>query len=251
MSAYPVHVVAISGGKDSTAMALALAEREPRDYTYLITPTGNELPDMDRHWERLECELGKRLTRVAHNTLIQLIDIQTCLPSHAMRWCTRMLKIEPAIAWMRSNAPNGTLYVGLRADEEERPGIYTNEFNVDFPMRRWGWTVDDVQALLWERGIQIPWYTECAYCYDKRLSQWRRLWQQYPEIYRKGEEIEARVSAARGTACTFRSPSRDNWPAGLADLRKEFEQGKIPRGSDDQMDLWEEQQQGRCRVCSM
>jgi tRNA(Ile)-lysidine synthase TilS/MesJ len=26
------HVVALSGGKDSTAMALALAEREPRDY---------------------------------------------------------------------------------------------------------------------------------------------------------------------------------------------------------------------------
>ena len=36
------HVVALSGGKDSTAMALELAEREPRDYVYVCTPTGNE-----------------------------------------------------------------------------------------------------------------------------------------------------------------------------------------------------------------
>lgn len=239
------HVVAVSGGKDSTAMALALAEREPRDYTYLITPTGNELPDMIRHWEKLECILGKRLTRVTENTLVGLIQIQNCLPSHRMRWCTRMLKIEPAIRWMQANAKGGVLYVGLRADEEERQGIYSDVITVDFPMRRWGWTIDDVQDCLYRHDVQIPWYTECAYCYDKRLSQWRRLWQQYPEIYVQGEVLEAQ------TGHTFRSPSRDNWPAGLADLRKEFEKGRIPRGADDQMELWEEQQQGRCRVCSM
>lgn len=40
----PLHVVALSGGKDSTAMALRLREVEPREYTYICTPTGNELP---------------------------------------------------------------------------------------------------------------------------------------------------------------------------------------------------------------
>jgi hypothetical protein len=53
------HIVAISGGKDSTALALHLAEIEPRDYTYLITPTGDELPEMVEHWEKLEQLLGK------------------------------------------------------------------------------------------------------------------------------------------------------------------------------------------------
>ncbi len=47
------HVVALSGGKDSTAMALALAEKEPRDYLYVITPTGNELPEMYVHWKKI------------------------------------------------------------------------------------------------------------------------------------------------------------------------------------------------------
>ena len=31
------HIVALSGGKDSTAMALRLAEAEPRDYTYVTS----------------------------------------------------------------------------------------------------------------------------------------------------------------------------------------------------------------------
>ena len=39
-----IHVVGLSGGKDSTALALRLAETSPQDYVYLCTPTGDELP---------------------------------------------------------------------------------------------------------------------------------------------------------------------------------------------------------------
>ena len=52
------HIVALSGGKDSTALALRLAEVEPRDYEYLCTPTGDELPVMEAHWRHLETLLG-------------------------------------------------------------------------------------------------------------------------------------------------------------------------------------------------
>ena len=48
------HIVALSGGKDSTAMTLRLAKVEPRDYRYVITPTGDELPEMYDHWRGLD-----------------------------------------------------------------------------------------------------------------------------------------------------------------------------------------------------
>ena len=38
------HIVALSGGKDSTALALRLAEVEPCDYEYICTPTGMNCP---------------------------------------------------------------------------------------------------------------------------------------------------------------------------------------------------------------
>jgi hypothetical protein len=238
------HVVAISGGKDSVAMAVALAEKEPRDYTYLITPTGNELPAMEEHWQRLEVMLGKPFTRVSRNTLQGLIEIQNALPSNRMRWCTRMLKIEPCIAWLKNHQP-ATLYVGLRADEEERQGLYAEDVAMDFPMRRWGWTEADVWEYLYERGIQIPYRTDCAWCYDQRLSQWRRLLQDYPAIYQQGIEYE------KLTGHTFRNPKRDTWPADLESLRAEFEKGRIPRGADDQMDFFDQQEHGRCRLCTL
>ena len=47
-------VVWVSGGKDSTAMALRLAELHPDvPWRYVCTPTRNELPDVHDHWERL------------------------------------------------------------------------------------------------------------------------------------------------------------------------------------------------------
>lgn len=244
------HIVALSGGKDSTAMALRLAEVEPREYTYLITPTGNELPEMRGHWKRLECLLGARLITPpnGNRTLDGLIELQDALPNHRMRWCTRMLKIEPALKFYAENAPC-TAYVGLRADEDadERTGIYGSDVQQRFPLRDWGWTEADVWAYLYECGVTIPERTDCAWCYDQQLRQWRRLWQSYPHLYWAGVAHEKR------TGHTFRSPSRDAWPAPLDELAAEFSKGRIPRGADDQLNLFDaaEARETKCRVCSL
>ena len=53
------HIVALSEGKDSTAMALRLRELNPEtNYRYVCTPTGNELPQMVLHWAKLQEMLG-------------------------------------------------------------------------------------------------------------------------------------------------------------------------------------------------
>lgn len=49
--ARPARIVALSGGKDSTVMALELKEREPDAYEFCYTPTGRELPAMLRTLE--------------------------------------------------------------------------------------------------------------------------------------------------------------------------------------------------------
>jgi tRNA(Ile)-lysidine synthase TilS/MesJ len=53
----PTHVVGLSGGKDSTAMALRLAEVEPQPYVYICTPTGNEPASMMAHPELQKCRV--------------------------------------------------------------------------------------------------------------------------------------------------------------------------------------------------
>lgn len=225
-------------------MALRLAEVEPRDYRYICTPTGNEPADMEAHWAHLECLLGQPLIRLTAGTLEGLIEAQNALPSHRMRWCTRKLKIEPTIAYIKAHTP-ATLYVGLRADEETREGIYGEAVQSDFPFRRWGWVEADVWEYLHRRGVTIPYRTDCEWCYDQTLPEWRKLWRDNPDSFARAVAWEAR------TGHTFRSPNRDTQPAPLAFLGTKFAQGFIPRGDSDQRGLFDDPDLRKCRACSL
>ena len=236
------HVIGLSGGKDSTAMALRLVETEPRDYEFICTPTGNELPVMVEHWANLYRLLGKplKMLRSDDMDLFGLIAQMGMLPNFRARWCTRILKIEPTIEYMQSLPPGSVMYVGLRADEEERQGIFGEDLQLDFPMRRWGWGESDVWAYLNKRGVKIPNRSDCAVCYGQRLGEWFALWKKNPEEFAKGEYLELMLGH------TFRSAQRDTWPASMAGLRARFEAGDIPRGAEAAM-----REDGACRVCKL
>ncbi len=250
------HIVGVSGGKDSTALALSLRERHPEvPFRFVITPTGDELPDMIEHWANVGRMLGQPLQALPNRTLRQWIDEYGALPNHRQRWCTRLIKIKPTVDYLRSlRKESGTkpvLYVGLRADEETREGLYDDDVVTRFPLREWGWGLHEVNGYLREKGVKIPERTDCARCYAQRLIDWKRLWERYPEIYANAEADEARIGH------TFRSPQRDTWPARLADLRAEFEGGRKMRGEEkykERLRLAEadEDSDGMpCRVCQM
>ena len=83
------HVVAISGGKDSVAMALRLRELFPGlAFEYVITPTGDELPEMVEHWAQLEKTLGP-LRRLSTLTLEKVIEREGMIPNFRARLCGR------------------------------------------------------------------------------------------------------------------------------------------------------------------
>jgi hypothetical protein len=239
-------VAAFSGGKDSTAMALRMAENGERG-TLLYTPTGDELDDLAEHIERVRLMTGWELAVVPSKwTLESLIAHFGALPNNRQRWCTRMLKIEPAKAFLAA-CPGSTLCVGLRADEEEREGMWGDYATYRYPLREYGWGEAQVLGYLDARGVKVPDRTDCGVCYDQRLGEWFRLWKDHPERYARGEELEAR------TGHTFRSPSRDKWPASLKGMRELFEAGKTPRGvlNLPLLDDYELKARKRCRVCTL
>jgi len=234
MSLLPELIVAFSGGKDSTAMALHLAELgEP--FRMLHTATGNELPDVRVHIDRVVRECGCELIDLKAPTLGELIHKQRMIPNWWARWCTRMIKIEPCVKWIASH-PRIRLAVGLRADEEGRAGG-TYKCEVVYPLRDWGWDIDDVTEYCAEAGYSPPRRTDCAVCFYQTLHEWHVLWSEYPDEYAQGEAWEKLCGH------TFRSPQRDSHPAALRELRLEFEAGYAPKAR---------KKRGRmCRICSM
>lgn len=245
------HIVALSGGKDSTAMALRLAEIEPRDYVYVCTPTGNEPDELFAHWRHLGEILGKPILPIMRDTLHGLIRKQRRLPNHKQRWCTRMLKLEPYYQWLAEQTPCVS-YVGLRADEESRPGMIfpdADGVTMDFPMRRWGWALADVQAYLATKNVSIPRRTDCKDCFWQTLGELYLLWRDDLASYMAGEELEDFVTAEKSAPYTFRSPQRDTWPASRRELRERFEAGDVPTRSLAMMD--KRRMIGACRVCTL
>ena len=225
------HIVALSGGKDSTCLALHLKETRPAvDFTYVCTPTGDELPEMVDHWTKLEGVLGKPIISLTDLTLKDLVRKHVMLPNFRARFCTVTIKIAYFQKWLVENTP-ATVYIGLRADEENREGGIYNipDVVVEYPLRDAGMGKSDVIQFLADRGIAIPVRTDCARCFFQTLTEWWRLWKYNRHIFEDAIQDEAFVSEARGKPCTYRSPQRDTWPAGLAELGAEFEKGRVPK----------------------
>jgi hypothetical protein len=235
------HVIALSGGKDSTAMALRLREVEPHDYTYLTILVGNELPEHFEHLANLEKLLQTKLTYIhpygPGDNLEYLIHTMKHIPSQRSRWCTRLLKIAPTKLYLM-HLGAAIQYVGLRADEPQRPGLYDlpPRIHQRWPLREWGWSADDCWDYLKDHDVKIPKRTDCAWCWGQRLAEWKQLLDEHPDIYERAVVIEDTYHH------TFRSPARDTWPAPLKLLRDAFRSGRPLRG---------EHCSDRCRVCRL
>lgn len=228
-------VVAFSGGKDSTALVLRLAELG-EDFDCLFTPTGDELPELDVHMADILARVSRPLVLPPNKSLDFWIEYHEALPNFRMRWCTRQIKIVPCIEYLQQH-PGSVLLVGLRADEEARLGLYGDYATYRYPLREWGWGLGEVQAYLAAQGVTIPVRTDCALCYDQRLIEWYDLWRLHPDRFQRGVDYEARYGH------TFRSAQRDTWPAALADLRAAFEAGRVPKDTRQRTNI--------CRVCSL
>lgn len=222
------HFVALSGGKDSTALALRLNELNPNKYQYFCTPTGDELPCMEKHWKKLEKILGQKIIYIKHPdfpNIYSLINHFKALPNFKQRWCTRILKIEAAQIFYHQNMP-ATIYVGLRYDEQTREGNtkILGDIKQKYPLQEWKWGLNEVWQYLKEKNITIPRRTDCGMCFYQRIGEWWLLWNEYPKRFQKYINIENKYDH------TFMSPGKHKiWPHKLEDLKLEFEKGRKPQ----------------------
>jgi 3'-phosphoadenosine 5'-phosphosulfate sulfotransferase (PAPS reductase)/FAD synthetase len=61
------HVLGLSGGKDSAALAIYISQRYPKIHDrveYYFTDTGAELPEVHQFLDKLEAYLGKEIVRL-------------------------------------------------------------------------------------------------------------------------------------------------------------------------------------------
>ena len=151
------HVLGISGGKDSAALAIYLRNTYPQlDINYYFCDTGKELDETYQLIERLEGYLGKNIEKLEPKEVKALGEnpfdyyyqsYRGYLPSNVARWCTKKMKLEPFEAYV-GDAPTIS-YVGIRGDED-REGYISKKGNIQsiFPFRRNIWSEEIIKRVL-------------------------------------------------------------------------------------------------------
>ena len=195
------HILLLSGGKDSTALAVWMRDNRPEiDLEYVFCDTHKELPETYEYLTRIEGYLGKSVTRLSSGLGERGFDHWLkvwggYLPAPNMRWCTRKLKIEPFEDYVGDDAVS--LYVGIRADER-REGYISTKPNITpiFPFKDDGIKKEDVIRILEESGVGMPeyysWRTRsgCYFCFFQRRSEWVGLREKHPALFEKAKEYE-------------------------------------------------------------
>jgi hypothetical protein len=236
------HILGISGGRDSAALAVYMRETRPElDLEYFFTDTGKELDEVYRFLDRLEGFLGKTITRLNPDRDFEfwLREYNHFLPSPRTRWCTRQLKLRPLEQWLKPDLDAGVTvnsYVAIRSDEPHREGYQATHDNmlVHLPLRTAGIDRKGVMEILESAGVGEPEYyswrsrSGCTFCFYQQKIEWVRLSREHPDAYEEAKGYE-KTALSHGSPFTWsQGESLDDLaqPARVAEIEREYEARK-------------------------
>lgn len=211
------HIMSISGGKDSSALAIYMRDRdkwrerlgkpignpsEEIEFEYVFCDTREELTETYEYLDKLEAYLGKKIKRLSDDRGFShwLEVYQGFLPSAQVRWCTQQLKIKPFEEYVGDDTVYS--YIGIRADEERKGYLSYGKSSITsmFPFKEDGIDRDDVFTILEESGAGLPdyysWRTRsgCYFCFFQRKAEWVGLLEKHPDLFEKAKAFETESS---------------------------------------------------------
>lgn len=205
------HILGLSGGKDSAALAVYLHDKIP-NIEYFFCDTGCELPETYEYLDRLKARLGIEITYL-NRELIPRDDPEAIfrhwltmyngfLPSAKARWCTKQLKIIPLEKFVGDD--EAISYIAIRADEE-RNGYVSAKDNINpaYPFKENGITKKKVFRILEESGIGLPKYYEwrsrsgCYFCFFQRKIEWLGLYDRHLSLFEQAARYESEHADGR------------------------------------------------------
>ena len=272
MAAVERHVLGISGGRDSAALAVYMRQYHSEiDVEYFFTDTGKELPEVYEFLGRLEGVLGKPIKRLNPDRDFDfwLKQYNSFLPSAQTRWCTRQLKLRPFEQWVRPMLEEGmtvSSYVAIRGDEEYREGYSSKRDNliIKLPFKEAGIDKAGVLEILETSGLGLPayysWRTRsgCTFCFFQQKIEWVGLLENHPDLFEMAKKYEKvdEITGRRFTWCQHESLEELSCPERIARIKEDYqrriEYSRIKSGNLTDLLEWEgDDPQKPCLICTL
>ena len=263
------HIIPLSGGKDSTALAVYMIENHSNlPLEFVFTDTGAELPETYGYLRRFEMIFDIKINRLTALDLPELkvrskagrrspFDVllnevySGFLPSPQARWCTRILKIKPFEHFVGDDEAYS--YIGIRADEHRdgfkssgklaagedaspgrsKPVAISGKNNIlpVYPLKDIGFGIDDVRELLLGSGLDLPPY----YDWRSRSGCYFCFYQQIGEWQGLKERHPELFEAAKSYEEVKPNGRRFTWSQSrsLEELEKIRERHEIEKGEPE------------------
>lgn len=230
------HILSLSGGKDSTALAIFL-KGKIANVEYVFCDTKKELPETYEYLDKLEVFLEKKIERLVFEggDFDDLLEYRNgFLPSAQVRWCTEQLKIKPFEKHIGDDYCYS--YIGIRADEKNRTGYISTKKNIIpvYPFIENGITKPDVIKLLEESGLGIPEYytwrsrSGCYFCFFQQKMEWVGLKENHPDLFKEAKKYE-KLNSSTGERYTWsmnESLNELEKPERIKLIKKDYEERK-------------------------
>jgi hypothetical protein len=204
------HILALSGGKDSAALAVYMREKYPKiPLEYIFIDSGCELPETYEYLDRIQAILNINIIRIKpkKNFDYWLKYFGGVLPSPNNRWCTRLLKLHPYNKWIKDNYLYIKIksYVGLRFDEDRSGFVPKKDGIIEpvYPFINDKLVLEDIYNILKKNGIGLPKYyswrkrSGCYFCFFQSVDEWKGLKKMHPYLFKKACNYEEKHSDGR------------------------------------------------------
>jgi len=203
-----MEMISFGAGVNSVAMTVLLANEGWRGPIVFADP-GNEHPKTYCYMDYFERTFlkprGLNITRINPAAYPHLYNEKRvresvtlenyCLsygmvPLLSVRWCSVMFKREPLEGWRKQHGIDIAL-IGFTDDEPQR---IREDSTRRYPLAERGITRKMCYRIIQQAGLVVPRKSGCFFCPGQRLSQWRDLYLNYPELYERAIQLEDTAS---------------------------------------------------------
>lgn len=197
--------LSFGAGVNSVALYLLMVEQGIK-FEALFSDTGCEWPETYSFLETFKVK--HHVTIIKTSGLLEYCDKYNMLPHFSRRWCTRIFKRETLNTYMQSPA---FVFIGFALDEAHRAKLTSDcGFEYRYPLIEHEITRAGCIEIIRKAGLPIPRKSGCYVCPFQRVSQWKELRRNHPDLFCRVSELEKANIAqrvARGKKPLFLSQS--------------------------------------------
>ena len=187
--------LSFGGGVNSVALYLYLIEQKI-DFEAVFVNHGTDWPETYEYFDMFQGWLGRQgyrkitVLKPEKGNLYDYCWQYKMTPNFMRRWCTKMFKVDILLDYYKGP---GFEFIGIDADEKKRAKIQTrNGMEARYPLIEAEIGRAACKELIKKHGLPVPMKSGCYICPFQRVTQWKELRRNHPDLFCKASQLEQR-----------------------------------------------------------